>query len=89
MKGIVTVVGKDRVGIIAEISTALSKVNVNIRDITQTTMDDYFTMIMLVDLREMSVEFDELEELLKIVGDKIHMKIRIQHEDIFNSMHKL
>ena len=89
MKGIVTVVGKDRVGIIAEISNTLSKVNVNIRDITQTTMDDYFTMIMLVDLREMSVEFDELEELLKTVGDKIQMKIRIQHEDIFNSMHKL
>ena len=89
MKGIITVVGKDKVGIIAEISTALSKVNVNIKDITQTTMDDYFTMIMLVDLSGMSVEFDELENMLKGVGEKIQMKIRIQHEDIFNSMHKL
>ena len=89
MKGIVTVVGKDKVGIIAEISTELSKVNVNIKDITQTTMENYFTMIMLVDLSEMSVEFNELENLLKNIGEKIHMKIKIQHENIFNSMHKL
>ena len=88
-KAIVTVVGKDRVGIIAEVCTLLAKKNVNILDINQTVMQDFFTMTMLVDTAATSVAFDELSQALSDKGGEMSLSIRIQREDIFNAMHRI
>lgn len=90
MKAIVTVVGKDRVGIIAEICTLLAEINVNIIDINQTVMqDDFFTMVMLTDTKASTLSFGEISERLNKKGEEMSLSIRIQLEDIFNSMHKI
>lgn len=89
MKAIITVIGNDRVGIIASVSSILAENNVNIMDITQTIMQEYFTMIMLVDLSNMTTSFQNIKEKLALKGDELGLSIRIQHEDIFNSMHKI
>ncbi|HIV63538.1 MAG TPA: ACT domain-containing protein [Firmicutes bacterium] len=89
MKAIVTVLGKDKVGIIADIAILMKSCGVNICDISQTLMQDYFTMIMLVDLSSSTVEFTELQRELKKQGEKIGVDIRIQHQDLFDSMHKI
>ncbi|WP_125154681.1 ACT domain-containing protein [Clostridium rectalis] len=89
MKAIITVIGKDKVGIIAGVSNELAKMGVNILDISQTILQQYFTMIMLVDLKESSLEFNGLKEALNERGKELQVSIRIQHEDIFNSMHRI
>jgi len=89
MRAIITVIGKDKVGIIAGISNVLADNGVNILDITQTTMQDVFTMIMLVDISGMSIDFDVLSDKLNKKGVEIGLSVRIQHEDIFDSMHKI
>ena len=89
MKAIVTVVGKDRVGIIAGVCTALADFNVNVLDISQTVMQGYFTMMMVVDLTECQAPFDALRADLKAYGEGRGLSIRIQREDIFDAMHKL
>lgn len=89
MRAIITVIGKDKVGIIAGVSTVLADNNVNILDITQTTLQDVFTMIMLVDISAAAVSFSELSEKLENKGREIGLSVRIQHEDIFNSMHSI
>ena len=89
MKSIVTVIGKDRVGIIAEVCAMLSAQNVNILDISQTILQDYFTMIMLVDTAKCTVSFSELSDMLKKDGESCGLSIRIQREDIFNAMHRI
>ena len=89
MRAIITVIGKDRVGIIARVSTLLAEHQVNILDISQTTMQDYFTMIMLADLAAASVPFATLEQELNALGAEIGLSIRIQREDIFQSMHQI
>ena len=89
MKAIVTVIGKDRVGIIAAVCALLSEKNVNVLDISQTILQDYFTMIMLVDAAEASVPFAELREELMEAGRVRNLDIRIQREDIFNAMHRI
>ena len=89
MRAVITVIGNDRVGIIARVSSVLSDVNVNILDITQTTMQGLFTMIMMVDISKANVPFDSIVELLESKGEEIGLKIRIQHEDIFKSMHRI
>lgn len=88
-KAIVTVIGTDRVGIIARVSGLLAQRNVNILDISQTIMQDYFTMIMLVDVSASKCEFSALKEALLALGEEIGMSVRIQHEDIFNAMHRV
>jgi ACT domain-containing protein len=87
MRAIVTVIGKDRVGIIAGTSAALAQRQVNILDIRQTVMQEYFTMIMLVDLDGMAVSYAELAEALDATGRELGLSIRIQSEEIFQSMH--
>lgn len=87
MRAVVTVVGKDKTGIIAKISTFLAEKEINILDISQTILDKYFTMIMLVDLSKASVELAELAEECSALGENIGMSIHVQHEDIFNAMH--
>ncbi len=89
MKAVVTVLGKDKVGIIADIAILMKKYGVNICDISQTLMQDYFTMIMLVDLASCKVDFTVLQSELKKAGDGIGVDIRIQHQDLFDSMHKI
>ena len=89
MKAIVTVIGKDRVGIIAAVCTLLSQKNVNVLDITQTIMNDYFTMMMMVDVSQANVPFAQLKEELTAAGEERSLDIRIQREDIFNTMHRI
>ena len=89
MKAVVTVVGKDRVGIIANVCTALAGYQVNVLDINQTVMQGYFTMMMVVDLTECQAPFDALRTDLKAYGEGRGLSIRIQREDIFDAMHKL
>lgn len=89
MKAIITVIGKDRVGIISSISTILAENNINILDISQTIMQDIFTMIMAVDISKMASSFSELSEKLEAKGAQLGLSVRIQHEDIFNSMHRI
>lgn len=90
MKAIVTVMGKDRVGIIAEVCSLLAGLNVNINDINQTVMqDDFFSMVMLTDVSKSNVSFGEISEKLSAKGDEMGLVIKIQLEDIFNAMHKI
>lgn len=89
MKAVITVVGRDKVGIIAEVSRVLSENQVNILDISQTIMQDMFTMIMLVDVSQSKVVFSALADTLSALGDTLGLSIRIQHEDLFNSMHRI
>ena len=89
MKAIVTVIGKDQVGIIAAVCALLSEKNVNVMDISQTIMQEYFTMIMLVDAGAATVPFAQLKEELAAAGEARNLDIRIQREDIFNAMHRI
>jgi ACT domain-containing protein len=89
LRAIVTVIGKDRVGIIAEVSGLLARSGVNILDITQTVMREYFTMIMLVDTSLCEKTFDVLARELRESGDGMALSIRIQREDIFEAMHRI
>ena len=89
MKAVITVVGKDKVGIIHQVTGVLAKDNINILNISQTILDGYFTMIMITDIINCIKSLDELKTELNALGDSIDMDIKIQHEDIFNSMHKI
>lgn len=89
MRAVITVLGEDRVGIIAEVSGLLAKFNTNILDITQTIMQDIFTMVMLVDISGAAARFDDLSNSLDKAGEKLGVKVRIQREDIFRSMHRI
>ena len=86
---IVTVIGEDKVGIIASVSTLLAEANANIVDISQTTLREFFTMIMLVDMEKASVPFDELKRRLNAKGEAMGLKIDAQHEDVFKFMHRV
>ncbi len=88
-KTIITVVGKDTVGIIASVCTYLAENKVNILDISQTITDEYFNMMMIVDCNKALLPPDELQKGLDNVGEKIGVSIKMQHEDIFNSMHRI
>lgn len=89
MKAVITVMGNDRTGIIAKVSNVLADINVNILDITQTTMQGIFTMIMLTDISKCAVEFGELANILEQAGREISVVVSVWHEDIFNSMHRV
>lgn len=89
MNAVITVVGIDKIGIIAGVTNVLSTYDVNVLDISQTILQDYFTMIMIVDLKKMKISLEELKEKLNKKGEEIGVSIRIQHEDIFKAMHQL
>ena len=89
MKAIVTVVGKDQVGIIAGVCNTLADSRINVLDISQTIMEGYLTMMMVVDLALCETPFDQLRTILKDYGEGRGLSIRIQREDIFDAMHKL
>lgn len=89
MKAIVTVIGKDQVGIIASVCALLSGYDVNILNISQTILQEYFVMVMLVDLTRCQSSIVELSEKLDQSGRERGLSIRIQREDIFNAMHRI
>lgn len=86
---VITVVGKDKVGIIATVSTMLAKEGMNILDISQTILQDIFTMIMLVRLPEDNRDFADLKNKFDILGRDLGVSIMLQHSDIFNAMHRI
>ena len=89
MKAIVTVVGKDRVGIIANVCTALAGFNVNVLDISRTVMQGYFTMMMATDVSASNIPMAQLAAELEKLGKEMGLSIRIQREDIFEAMHRI
>ncbi len=89
MKAIVTVIGKDQGGIIAAVCTLLSEKNVNVLDISQTILQEFFTMTMLVDVSTATVPFARLQEDLSVLGQEKGLDIRVQQEAIFDAMHRI
>ena len=89
MKAIVTVVGKDQVGIIAAVCVKLAEYNVNVLDISQTVMQGYFTMMMVVDVSEANLPLAEMVVLMEEMGKERGLSIRLQREDIFEAMHRI
>lgn len=89
MKAVVTVVGKDRVGIIAQVCAALAENNVNVLDISQTVMQGYFTMMMVVDVSAATLPMALLCQAMEDKGTEMGLSIRLQREDIFNAMHRV
>ncbi|ENZ02065.1 ACT domain-containing protein [Clostridium thermobutyricum] len=88
MKAILTVIGKDKVGIIAGISSELKNLNVNILDVNQTIMGDSFAMMMMVDINS-SENFDKIKDSLIAKGEELEVEVKIQREEIFKSMHTI
>jgi ACT domain-containing protein len=89
MRAVITVIGKDRKGIIAGVSGELAASGINILDISQTTLQEYFAMIMLVDMAEATVSLPAIQKKLDLKGRDLGMQIKIQREDIFNAMHEV
>ena len=89
MRAVVTVTGKDKKGIIAKVSAFLAERGVNIEDISQTILSEYFAMIMIVDFSDATMELAALAEECAALGKQIGMTIYVQHEDIFNAMHNV
>ncbi len=89
MKLVVTVVGKDRVGIIAMVSQILAENNVNILSINQNIMDGFFNMILIAEISESKIKLVDLQKTLRERGQEINVDIKAQHEDIFNVMHNI
>ena len=88
-KAIVTVVGHDTVGLLAKVSSECAKYNANVIDVTQSVLEDMFTMFMVVDIDNLNDDFAAFVSSFEALGDDIGMKIHVMHEDIFNSMHRI
>ena len=88
MKAIVSVIGKDKTGIIYHVSKALFEEGINVEDISQTILQDYFTMIMLVSLQD-NASIEKINEKLTALSKELNVQIRIQHESIFNAMYNI
>ena len=89
MKAVITVIGKDAVGILSKVSTACADSGANIIEVTQSVLQEMFAMIMLADISKTQIPFSELCEKLEKLGDDNNLKIHVMHEDIFNSMHRI
>lgn len=89
MRAVISVIGKDMVGILAKISVRCAESNANIVDITQTIMQDLFVMVMIVEIDKLTCEFGDLADSLAALGTEMGLDIRCMHEDIFNSMHRI
>ena len=89
MKAVISVIGKDSVGIIAKVSAECAECGVNILDISQTVVEGYFTMIMITDIDNINVEFTDFVDRMDSLGKASSLQIRAMHEDIFNAMHKI
>lgn len=89
MKAVVTVIGKDKVGILAKVSTKCAEYNANVIEVTQSVLEELFAMIMLVDISSLSSDFAAMSDGLTALGDEMGVKIHTMHEDIFNCMHHI
>ena len=89
MKAVITVTGKDTKGIIAKVSTLCSEYGANIVEITQSVLSEYFAMVMLVDIKDLSCDFGKFVDDMKALGKNNNLIIEVMHEDIFNSMHRI
>lgn len=89
MKIVVTIVGKDRVGIIAMVSNILAENNVNILNINQNILDGFFNMVMIAEMSESKMKLKDLQQVLREKGEEINLEIKAQHQEIFNIMHKI
>jgi ACT domain-containing protein len=89
MRAVISVIGKDKVGILAKVSGACAEEYANIVDVTQSVLQDMFVMVMLVDISDEKCDLGKLGDRLSSLGDDIGMKIQVMHEDIFNSMHRI
>ncbi len=87
MRAVITVIGKDMVGILAKVSTTCADANANVIEVTQSVLQEFFAMVMLIDIEKMNCELGQLQEKLK--GNAPGMTIHLMHEDIFNSMHRI
>ena len=87
MKAILTVIGQDKVGIIAGVSAKMLEFNINILDVNQTIMGEFFTMIMMLDLKLSNDNFEEIKNILELKGKELGVEVKIQREEIFNSMY--
>ncbi len=89
MRAVITVIGKDNVGILAKVSGICSEYNANVMDVTQSVLQDMFAMIMMVDISKMNADFVVLGDKLTELGKELGLSIHTMHEDIFNSMHRI
>ena len=89
MKAVISVIGADTVGILAKVSAICCQNNCNIVDVTQKVLQEYFTMVMIVEIDECTVSFAELSDQLETLGKEMGLSIRTMHEEIFNSMHRI
>lgn len=89
MRAVITVIGKDMVGILARVSAICADNDVNISDVTQSVLQDLFAMIMLVDISKCKIPFSELSDKLVNAGQGMNLTIHVMHEDIFNAMHRI
>ena len=89
MKAILTVIGKDKVGIIVGVSNELQRLNINILDVNQTIIEEFFTMIMMLDLKLSNSNFEEIKKSLELKGKELGVDVKIQREEIFNSIYSV
>lgn len=89
MRAVITVLGHDKIGIIYNVTKVLAENKVNVLDISQTILQDYFTMVMIVDIEKSELKFETLQERLNDLGKEMELSIRIQHQEIFDSMHRI
>ncbi len=89
MRAVITVIGKDMVGILAKVSTVCAENGVNVVEVTQSILQEMFAMIMMVDLEGSKIPVSELSDALSALGEEMGLKIHVMHEDIFNSMHRI
>lgn len=89
MRAVITVIGKDMVGILAKVAAICAENGVNVLEVTQSILQDMFAMIMMVDISGATVSFDTLSSTLEKLGDSLNLKVHVMHEDVFNSMHRI
>ena len=89
MRAVISVIGKDTVGILAKVSNICADNNINIVDVTQSVLQDMFVMVMLTEIKELKCSFAEFSDKMRKLGEENGLDIRVMHEDIFNSMHRI
>ena len=89
MRAVITVIGKDTVGILAKVTGICAEESANVMDVTQTIMQDLFAMTMLIDISGLKIDFGDFSDRLKSLGEDMNLQVHVMHEDIFNSMHRI
>ena len=89
MRAVVTVIGKDMVGILSQVSGACAEANANVIEVSQSVLQDMFAMIMLVDISQLRPSFDQFAARIDDIGRRMNLSTHVMHEDIFNSMHHI